>query len=50
MTNFTDAVMKMCIGDLGQKCKKLVSMIQGINFRPITSKPNDQKGPLDSLT
>ena len=36
--------------NLHKKCKKLASMIQGINAQPITSKRKDQKGSLDSLT
>ena len=49
-TNSTDASLRMCTGEFGQKCLKLVVITQGINARPRTSKPKVQSGSFGSLT
>ena len=46
LTNFTDAGLKMCVGEFGQKRKKIISVIRGINYQPITSKKKDQRARL----
>jgi len=36
LTNFTYAGLKMCVGEFGEKSRKITSMIQGINAQPFT--------------
>ena len=49
LTNFTDAGLKMCVGEFGQKMH-VASIIQGINSRVNHKQAQGSKGPLDSLT